>query len=196
MARSSFILSLVGCLISVGSALADDSHIDHNPGHDHNRDDIHFECEFHGIHLRRVPLFCEVHGRIDSKIPRDRYITGDHDDRLTVTCDDHLIYDDGIVYGLFSDRDRRGTFDDGHGDRNRDERDRFFDVKLLSLTPFTAAISVENACIGGFDSGSDRSSLTVTLWDHIPLSLLGSCHFRRERHDGRDNGHESPPPLH
>ena len=90
MMRSSLVLSLVGCLFAANSVLADDSHNDHDRDHNRDRDDVRFECVFRGVHLRKVPIFCEAHGRFDSKIPHDHFITGDRDDHLTVTCDDHI----------------------------------------------------------------------------------------------------------
>lgn len=188
-------MSLLGCLIAGNTAFAA---LPDDPHHDHDRDDVRFECAFRGTHLRKVPIFCEAHGRIDTKVRRDHFITGDRDDRLTVTCEDHLIYDDNLIYGLFSNRDDRDDDNDNHdGDHHDGDRDdRFFDVKLLSLTPFTAAIAVEDASINGFEGGSDRSKLTVTLWDRIPVTLLGSCHFRHEHdHDDDHGDHDLPPPV-
>ncbi len=200
MMRSSFILSLLGCLITASSVLAAEPSPE-GDNHERKRDDIRFSCDFRGFHMKKEPLFCEAHGRIDTKIPTNHFITGDRDDFLIITCGNRVIYDSGVVYGLFSDRHSDHDLTHGdevggeHNDRNHDDEKDFFDIKILSITPYTAAIHVENASVQGFNGGSDRASLTVSLFDRVPVSLIGSCHFRHHRdgddhdHDGNDHGH-------
>lgn len=167
MIKKTLILGILSCLSiwNIAFAAEDSS----TPARE--RDDIRFECSFRGSLYKKEPIYCEAHGQFDSKKPApNRFISGDRDDFLVVRCGDQTIYDGDLLYGIFKDRD---------------DHDKVFDLKLLSETPFTAAIKVEDINWHSF-GGPYKSNLSIRVDDHF-ISLYGHCHFR---HD-----HREPPTL-
>jgi len=208
MFRYPLVFGFLGCLVASSFAMADDIN-SHDHDRDRDRDDVHFQCEFRGVALRKTPSFCEAFGRFERR-RRDHEGNNegnndrDHrrDEFLELRCDNRVIVNDGIIV---QERGREDHDRDHDGDHDRNRDDNFADLRLYSTVPFTAAISVRDAFLDEIDRDGDRdgdrdrerggfseATLVAAIVDHVPSELFGRCQFRRDR-DHDDHHHDGPP---